>query len=122
MLACDSKHGVIVNISSMAGLRARQKMAHYVSAKSGVVGLTKAMGLELGAKNIRVMGIAPANMSTRPHTPEQEERYKHEFPLGRAGKPDDIARVVLFCASDLAGFMTGSTLIVDGGTGAGIYP
>lgn len=125
MIACGSVHAVIVNIASMAGLRARTQMSHYVAAKHGVVGLTKALALELGPKNIRVLGIAPALIVTPTRTatkPEALNKMSADFPVGRYGVPDDIARVALFCASDLSAFMSGSTLMVDGGSGAGVFP
>jgi NAD(P)-dependent dehydrogenase (short-subunit alcohol dehydrogenase family) len=125
MTASGSECGVIVNIASMAGLRAQLNMAHYVSAKHGVVGLTKALALEFGPLDIRVMAIAPALIVTQGLadrlTPESIAPIVAGFPLGRAGVPDDIARVVLFCASDLAAFMTGSTLQVDAGSWAGVF-
>ncbi len=111
--------GVIVNLSSMSGFRARANMAHYVAAKTGVIGLTRALALEFGPMNIRVLGIAPAlilepGRVSPPGSPT-------EFPLGRPSAPDDIARVALFCASDLSAMMSGSTLKVDAGDGAGIF-
>jgi len=123
--SCGSERGVIVNIASMAGLRAQLNMSHYVAAKHGVVGLTKALALELGPQDIRVMGVAPALVVTHGLaeriTPESIEPIVRTLPLGRAGVPDDIARVVLFCASDLSAFMTGSTLPVDAGSSAGVF-
>lgn len=122
MTACASKHAVIVNIASMAGIRARTNMAHYISAKHGVVGFTKAMALEFGPLNIRILGIAPAHVMVRDRDPDVMEKVGKLYPLGRPGLPDDIARVALFCASDLSAFMTGSTLMVEGGHWAGVYP
>jgi NAD(P)-dependent dehydrogenase (short-subunit alcohol dehydrogenase family) len=123
--ACGSRKGVIVNIASMAGLRAQLNMAHYVAAKHGVVGLTKALALEFAAYDIRVMAVAPALVVTESNagriTPELIEPIVRTLPLGRAGLPDDVARVVLFCASDLSSFMTGSTLPVDAGSSAGVF-
>jgi NAD(P)-dependent dehydrogenase (short-subunit alcohol dehydrogenase family) len=122
MVACASKHAVIVNIASMAGIRARTNMAHYISAKHGVVGFTKAMALEFGPLNIRILGIAPAHVMVRGQDAEEMKKIGKLYPLGRPGLPDDIARVVLFCASNLSAFMTGSTLMVEGGHWAGVYP
>lgn len=123
--ACGSRKGVIVNIASMAGLRAQLNMAHYVAAKHGVVGLTKALAMELAVHDIRVMAVAPALVLTESNagraTPEVIDPIVRTLPLGRAGVPDDIARVVLFCASDLSAFMTGSTLPVDAGSSAGVF-
>jgi NAD(P)-dependent dehydrogenase (short-subunit alcohol dehydrogenase family) len=112
---------VIVNLSSIAGIRGRQAgVAHYVASKHGIIGITQQVALELAPHGIRVLAVAPTTIIT----PGVEERSAARgadleqalvTPLGRAGRPDDVARVVLFCASDLAMFMTGSTLLVDAG-------
>ncbi len=126
MTACASKHAVIVNIASMAGIRGRTNMSAYIASKHGMIGFTKAMGLEFGPLNIRVLGIAPAVVVTPELAKvignEQMEQWCKDYPLGRPGVPDDIARVAVFCASDMSAFMTGSTITVEGGTGAGIFP
>jgi NAD(P)-dependent dehydrogenase (short-subunit alcohol dehydrogenase family) len=112
--------GVIVNLSSIAGIRGRGPgVAHYVASKHGIIGITQQMALEFAGAGIRVLAVAPTTILT----PGVEERMGGQgdlaqriaAPLGRAGVPDDVARVVLFCASDLAAFMTGSTILVDGG-------
>jgi NAD(P)-dependent dehydrogenase (short-subunit alcohol dehydrogenase family) len=129
MMAQDPKGGVIVNIASVSGYRGRPGLAAYVASKHGVVGLTKSLGVELGPHDIRVLGVAPTGVST-PGVAQRkaeakgaeleriealEKKVGAALPLGRLGVPDDIARVVLFCASDLAMLMTGSTVIVDAG-------
>ncbi len=112
--------GVIVNLSSVAGIRGRAPgVSHYVASKHGVVGLTQQLALELAEHGIRVLAVAPSIIIT----PGVEAARGGEVdleralagPLGRAGHPDDVARVVLFCASDLSLFMTGSLLLVDAG-------
>ena len=119
--------GVIVNIASTAAFKAGGPgVAHYVSSKHGVFGLTKSLAVELGPHGIRALAVAP----TLIHTPGIDagragfraaglgdilETYGERLPLGRVGVADDVARVVLFAASDLAMFMTGSTLLVDAG-------
>lgn len=120
------KGGVIINLASTAGYRAGEGLAHYVSTKHGVRGLTKSLAVELGHYNIRVLALAPTFIQT-PGTAafnaggavqggvDMNQAYGARLPLGRAGVPDDVARVALFCASDLSGFMTGSTLPVDAG-------
>jgi NAD(P)-dependent dehydrogenase (short-subunit alcohol dehydrogenase family) len=117
--------GVIVNVASTASYRvAGVGVAHYVAAKHAVVGLTKSLAVELGPKGIRVLAVAPAVTLTpgiEERRPELErggfvlEGLGAELPLGRIGVPDDVARVILFCACDLAAFMTGSTVAVDAG-------
>jgi NAD(P)-dependent dehydrogenase (short-subunit alcohol dehydrogenase family) len=119
--------GVIVNVASTTAFRAPGPgVAHYVSSKFGIRGLTKALAVELGPYDIRVLAVAPTFIDT-PGTGagrdasqegsrrEQIKQMGAAKPLGRIGVPDDVARVVLFCASDLAALMTGSTLAVDAG-------
>ena len=119
--------GVIINLASTAGYRAAGPgIAHYVSSKHGVRGLTKSLAVELGPHGIRVLALAPTLIDT-PGIAEGQAAFKaagmgdvleqlaQREPLGRAGVPDDVARVALFCASDLAALMTGSTLLVDAG-------
>lgn len=126
MVAADAG-GVIVNIASTAGFRAAGPgIAHYVSSKHAVRGLTKSLAVELGNRGIRVLAVAPTLIET-PGIEEGRAAFEAaglgdlldqmgaRLPLGRVGVPDDVARVVLFCATDLAGFMTGSTLAVDAG-------
>lgn len=116
--------GVIINMVSVSALIAATNSAHYVAAKHAIVGATKAFARDLAPHGIRVLAVAP----TLIETPGVEtgiassaegksalDAYLTRIPLGRAGTPDEVARVVLFAASDLAGFMTGSVLIVDGG-------
>jgi NAD(P)-dependent dehydrogenase (short-subunit alcohol dehydrogenase family) len=124
----DAGHGgVIVNIASTAGFTASGPgVAHYVSSKHGVNGLTKALAIELAPYGIRCLAVAPTLIDTpgidanRAHFEEAGlggvlDQLASGLPLGRMGVPDDVARVVLFCASDLSLFMTGSTLLVDAG-------
>ncbi len=120
--------GVIVNLSSTAGYGAEGGgIAHYASTKHAVRGLTKSLALELGPKGIRAIAIAPTLIET-PGTLDQKETisrglgvddaheaFAQQIPLRRIGLPDDVARVVLFCVSDLAGFVSGDTILVDGG-------
>jgi len=129
MLARDPQGGVIVNIASVSGYSGRPGLAAYVASKHGVVGLTKSLGVEWGPHGIRVLGIAPTGIST-PGVDERkaqasgaelerildlEKKVGAALPLRRLGVPDDIARVVLFCASDLSMLMTGSVVLVDAG-------
>jgi NAD(P)-dependent dehydrogenase (short-subunit alcohol dehydrogenase family) len=114
--------GVIVNVASTAAYRvARPGIAHYAAAKHGVLGLTKSLAVELGPSGVRVLAVAPYVTATpgieefAMHAGFPIERVGDELPLGRIAVPDDVARVVLFCASDLAALMTGSTLLVDAG-------
>jgi NAD(P)-dependent dehydrogenase (short-subunit alcohol dehydrogenase family) len=120
--------GVIVNIASTGAFKTGPGVAHYITSKHAVVGLTKALAVELGPLGIRVLGVAPSMTRTEgrdeflaAHLPPGMEDFVKEMeerpPLGRIGVPDDVARVVLFCACDLSLLMTGSTLLVDAGEG-----
>jgi NAD(P)-dependent dehydrogenase (short-subunit alcohol dehydrogenase family) len=129
MMAQTTKGGVVINVASVSGYSGRPGLAAYVASKHGVVGLTKSLGVEWGPHGIRVLGLAPTGVST-PGVQERksqaigaeleriealEKKVGDALPLGRLGVPDDIARVALFCASDLSMLMTGSTLLVDAG-------
>jgi NAD(P)-dependent dehydrogenase (short-subunit alcohol dehydrogenase family) len=123
------KGGVIINLASTAGFRAAGPgVAHYVASKHGVRGLTRALAVELGPYGIRVLALAPTLISTpgidelrtqaaaaMPGMTDLLDQMATREPLGRVGVPDDVARVALFCASDLAMLMTGSTIPVDAG-------
>lgn len=126
MVAAGTR-GVIINLASTAGFRAAGPgIAHYVASKHAVRGLTKSLAVELGPYGIRALAIAPTLIET-PGIDEGREAFKaaglgdlldqmaQREPLGRTGVPDDVARVALFCASDLSMLMTGSTLAVDAG-------
>lgn len=117
--------GVLINVVSTAGFRGvAPGVAAYVASKHGVRGLNKQLAIELAPHDIRVLGVAPTfcktegNMSALSKMPERvrtEIAATLNSALGRVGVPDDIARAVLFCASDMALFMTGSTLLIDAG-------
>lgn len=116
------KGGVIINVASQAGFRGvAPGLSAYVASKHGVRGLTRQMALELAPHDIRVMGVAPSHARTEKTEvaiaamPELLEQIPalSTSKLGRVGVPDDVGRVVLFLASDLSLFMSGSTLKVD---------
>jgi NAD(P)-dependent dehydrogenase (short-subunit alcohol dehydrogenase family) len=123
----QDRRGVIISVSSTAGFRAGGiAKSHYVAAKHGVRGLTKALAVELGPHGIRVLDVAPTLTATPgisevldpdgdDSAADRLEQVGHGLPLGRAAVPDDIARAITFCASDLAIMMTGVSLPVDGG-------
>ncbi|MCI4592069.1 SDR family oxidoreductase [Sphingobium sp. BYY-5] len=121
--------GVIVNIASLAGVMGISPgQAAYCGSKHGVVGLTRQMSIELAPHGIRVLGVAPGFSVTEKtmFLTELDDEALSLIPipgiggsrLGRVGVSDDIARAVLFCASDMSLFMTGSTLLLDGGIAA----
>jgi NAD(P)-dependent dehydrogenase (short-subunit alcohol dehydrogenase family) len=122
MKRTGTRKGVIVNVASIAGFRGRARMAHYTASKHGVIGLTRSLALELGCVGIRVLAVAPGVVATETllarGIPEATKADALRAPLGRMGVPDDIARVVLFCASDLSSLMTGTCVTVDSGATA----
>ena len=111
--------GRIVSIASMSGIAGAPRHAPYGAAKAGLIHLTKSMAVEWGPKGIRTNAVAPGSVMT-PRAiantpPGRDETLKSVIPLGRRGIPDDIGKAVLFFASDLSGYVTGQTLVVDGG-------
>ena len=112
------KYGRIINISSIVGLIGNPGQANYAASKAGVIGLGKAVSKELASRNITVNTIAPGYIETDMVEDLQEtvkENLFEQIPLGRIGKPTDIATAVLYLASDEAGYITGQTLAIDGG-------
>jgi len=110
--------GRIVNISSVSGLAGQAGQANYSSSKAGLVGFTKALGRELGSRNITVNAVAPGFIPTEltKDLPEEvRELSMQQIPLGRWGKPEEIAYAVGFLVSDEAAYITGHVLSVDGG-------
>ena len=114
--------GSIVHIASIAGLAAMPFGAGYAAAKAGLVALTRTAALEWGPQHIRVNAVAPGTIRTARNraegSPEDTPEERAAIPLGRRGEPDDIAGAVLFLLSDLAGFVSGHVLTVDGGSSA----
>ena len=115
----DRSFGRIVNISSINGQKGQMGQANYSAAKAGDLGFTKALAQEGAAKGITVNAICPGYIGTEMvrAIPEKvlNERIIPQIPVGRLGEPDEIARIVVFLASDDAGFITGSTISANGG-------
>ncbi len=123
------RRGAIVALSSIMGVAyGWDEHVHYSSAKAGVVGLVRGLAVELARDGIRVNGVAPgyvrtAQLLSREHSlgPEGAEKAGAFIPMGRIGEPEDIADVIAFLVSDGARYLTGQTIVVDGGLLVGRY-
>ena len=114
----EQKSGCIINTSSVVGLYGNYGQTNYVATKSGVIGMTRVWARELGRKGIRVNAVAPGFIATDmvETIPENIiEQIVGKTPLARMGKPEDIANAYVYLASDLASFVSGTVLSVDGG-------
>jgi NAD(P)-dependent dehydrogenase (short-subunit alcohol dehydrogenase family) len=125
----DCKKGAIINVASAAGMRWVPGQFIYGISKAGIIQMTRWLGRELGQFNIRVNAVAPGATVTdmkrhfigesiqtsREEMDRQMDRVSEKIPLGRRGTPADVANVILFLASDASGYVTGQTIIVDGG-------
>ena len=119
----DRKGGRIINIASTAAMKAAPGMGAYCIAKAGVVMLTRVLALELAQYNIQVNAIAPYMVRTKFSQPlwsdaRTLEQIEAEIPLGRLAETKDVIGAVLFLASDASGYITGHTIVVDGGLSA----
>ncbi len=122
------RRGNIVNLASMAALGPLPLGANYSAAKAGVKNLTETLAVELAPFNIRVNALAPGVIETPLTTelfgkrPELKEQRLKNIPLKRLGKPEDIANVALFLASDASGYITGQTILINGGLPTFVTP
>jgi 3-oxoacyl-[acyl-carrier protein] reductase len=110
--------GRIVNIASVVGIIGNKGQANYAASKAGLIGLTKSVAKELASRNILINAVAPGFIDTdmtAAMTPEARATLSGQIPLERLGSPSDIAGAVTFLASDLASYITGQVLVVDGG-------
>lgn len=108
--------GRIINISSVSGIMGNGGQANYSASKAGIIGLTKAMARELAGRGICVNAVAPGFIDTdMTEKIDKNNALLGQIPLGRTGKPEDVAAAVLFLAGDGAGYITGEVLRVDGG-------
>ena len=110
--------GRVINIASIVGIVGNKGQANYAASKAGLIGLTKSVAKELASRNILANVVAPGLIETdmtAAMSDEARAQMAAAIPLERVGKPDDIANAVLFLASDLASYITGQVLVVDGG-------
>lgn len=113
-----NRWGRIVNVSSVVGFMGNTGQVNYASTKSALIGFTKSLAKELAGRNITVNAVAPGFIETDMTAVLPEElkgSYLKNIPLGRFGKPEDVAGAVLFLCSDLAGYITGETIHINGG-------
>ncbi|WP_103068394.1 3-oxoacyl-[acyl-carrier-protein] reductase [Aquimarina sediminis] len=112
------RKGSIINMSSVVGVKGNAGQANYAASKSGIIGFSKSVALELGSRNIRSNVVAPGFIETEMTEKLDEkvvEGWRNAIPLKRGGTPEDIANTCLFLASDLSAYVTGQVLNVDGG-------
>ncbi|WP_109300759.1 3-oxoacyl-[acyl-carrier-protein] reductase [Aquimarina sp. AU474] len=112
------RHGSIINMSSVVGVKGNAGQANYAASKAGIIGFSKSVALELGSRNIRSNVVAPGFIETE-MTQKLDEKvvdgWRNAIPLKRGGTPEDIANACLYLASDLSAYVTGQVLHVDGG-------
>ncbi len=112
------KSGTIINMTSVVGLKGNAGQGNYAASKAGIIGFTKSVALELGSRGIRSNAVAPGFIETE-MTDKLDDKtvqgWRDAIPLRRGGKPEDVADACVFLASDMATYITGQVLQVDGG-------
>jgi|TARA_B100000123_G_scaffold18069_1_gene12946 3-oxoacyl-[acyl-carrier protein] reductase len=110
-----NKWGRIINIGSVSGLMGNPGQTNYASSKAALEGFTRSLAKEIGSRNITVNLVSPGFINTDMTSGLTIEKLESQIPLGRMGNPSDVASLVAFLASEGAGYITGQTLVVDGG-------
>ena len=109
--------GSIINISSIVGMKGNPGQSNYAASKAGIIGFTKSIAREIGSRNIRCNAIAPGFIETEMTEKLDEatrEKYFENIPLGRFGRPQEVAEVCVFLASDMSSYISGQTISVCG--------
>ena len=114
------RHGAIINVASIVGVVGNAGQSNYSASKAGLIGFTKSLAREVATRNVRVNAVAPGFINThmtQKLTEDQKQALRDQIPMGRIGEPEEVAKVVLFLASDLASYLTGQVLNITGGMG-----
>jgi len=111
----SKRYGRIINVVSLSGIKGLPGQTNYSAAKAGIIGATKALAQEIGARKVTVNAVAPGFIQTDMTADLDEKQYKMMIPMGRFGKPEEVAEVVAFLASEKASYITGEVISVNGG-------
>ncbi len=117
----DSKAGRIINLSSVVGLQGKNGMTDYAAAKSGIIGFTRSLALEMGKYGITVNCVSPGWTGRGLFDHNKPVQYKNVNCLGHSGKADDVAGLIAYLLSDEASYITGQNIIIDGGRSLGLW-